>query len=414
MSAEAPTGRSRIAPAYLALAASLYALQGVVVAYLFNFNKQYMIASGVPEDKVSWVQTLALAPLVLKFLAGPVSDRWSLLGLGHRRPYLVVGLLVQGGALAGLAMVDAGGHLGAFAALAVLAVAGLGLYDTTCDGLVVDATPPGDRDRVQGILWGARALAAMICTAGFGAWLQALGGPAAADRLLWACVALGVPPLVLAIALRDPRRAADAEAFDWSALRVMVRPRSLAILAFGGIYGMLAIGVEANLGLYYATIGFAPDRDVGALGAARYFGRAVGSMAMPIAAIRLGRGRALAVGIVGLAIGLAGQAAIGGGWSAALWGIGFGAAVGWCDAAFAAAAMAAADPRLAASTFALFMAITNLSVAGDAAVAESVRANGGGYRRVFVAAGVACLALLGLVRPIVRPVDQPSSVEDRE
>jgi hypothetical protein len=39
----------RVGPAYLILFASLYALQGVVVAYFFNYNQGYMEAAGVPR-----------------------------------------------------------------------------------------------------------------------------------------------------------------------------------------------------------------------------------------------------------------------------------------------------------------------------------------------------------------------------
>ena len=54
------------------------------------------------------------------------------------------------------------------------------------------------------------------------------------------------------------------------------------------------------------------------------------------------------------------------GWPAAL----FGAANGWTDAVFYVLAMEASDPRMAASTYALFMAVTNLSVAGGSLFAR--------------------------------------------
>ena len=40
-------GKQRVPSGYLALFASLYALQGVVVAYFFNYNLLYMMAGGV-------------------------------------------------------------------------------------------------------------------------------------------------------------------------------------------------------------------------------------------------------------------------------------------------------------------------------------------------------------------------------
>src|SRR6185437_4313672 len=149
------------------------------------------------------------------FLVGPLSDRVNFLGFGHRRPFIVLGLALQVAGLVGLAVVDPFRHLSAFAALAVLAVTGLAFYDTCCDGMVVDVTPPESRARVQGLLWTARFLAATLFTLGFGAWLGRLGGAGHAAALLWACAGLSVPPAVLTLALREPPRSAEAEVFHW-------------------------------------------------------------------------------------------------------------------------------------------------------------------------------------------------------
>ena len=74
-----------------ALFVSLYAVQGVVAAYLFTSNTIYLTSAGVADETAADVQTLALMPFVLKFLVGPFSDRFSLFGLGHRKPYIVLG-----------------------------------------------------------------------------------------------------------------------------------------------------------------------------------------------------------------------------------------------------------------------------------------------------------------------------------
>ena len=190
----------RVDPHSLALFASLYAVQGVVVAYFFNFNQIFMHAAGVSVETTADVQSLALVPFILKFLGGPLSDRVNLLGFGHRKPYIVLGLILQTLGLIGLVLVDPGRHLTAFTLLAVGTVTGLALYDTCCDGMVIDVTPPGDRARVQGMLVAARAVAAIVCSYVFGAWLDGRGdGPERFFKVLWACAALGLVPLALAL-----------------------------------------------------------------------------------------------------------------------------------------------------------------------------------------------------------------------
>ena len=393
------TQGARVGRAYLALFVALYAVQGVVAAYLFTSNSIYMTSAGVARETAADVQTLALMPFVLKFLVGPFSDRFSLFGLGHRKPYVMLGLVLQSLGLLGLGLVDPGRQLAGFAALAVLTVAGLGIYDTCCDGMVIDATPPEDRGRVQGMLVAARALAAMICSYGFGLWVDG-GSPGTTERypaLLWTCAALGAIPLVQAVSLPEPARSADAERFRWSALRVLVQPGALRLLAFGAAYAVVAYGVEINLSPYYLTLGIR-EKTIGALGALRYVGRAAGGLLLGWAACRLGRRTVFALGILALAATTAAQAACAGPVSAGFAAVAFGAANGWTDALFFILAMEAADPRMAASTYALFMAVTNLSVVGGSIFTRIDAVLGGRYRPTFLVAGLANLAILLLVR----------------
>jgi MFS transporter, PAT family, beta-lactamase induction signal transducer AmpG len=397
------TSQARVAAGPLALFASIYAVQGIVVAYFFNFNKAYMTGAGVDETLVGGVESLVLLPFVFKFLVGPLSDRVNLLGWGNRKPYILLGIALQTVGLIGLAGVDPGRHLWLFGALAFLAIVGLALYDTCCDGMVVDVTPPGDRARVQGLLMLSRFLATMVCTLGFGLWLDRSGpGPAGVRGVLWACVALGLIPLALAIPVPDPRRADDAEVFQWSALRALIRPRAIVLLIFGAIYSLVAVGGEINLSSYYGSLGFSQG-DVGVFGATRYGGRAVGALLLPLAASRLGRRTILTLGVLGLVLSTAGQAIVGGRPSAGALAFFFGVANGWDDALFCVLAMEASDPRMAASTYALFMAVSNLSVGGDWLFASAVHALDGNYAGTYLLAALVTLTTLFLIPVLGRP-----------
>jgi hypothetical protein len=65
--------------------------------------------------------------------------------------------------------------------------------------------------------------------------------------------------------------------------------------------------------------------------------------------------------------------------------------------------MEASDPRMAASTYALFMAVTNVSVTGGSLFAQADAALGDRYRPTFLAAALAALAALVLIPPLARP-----------
>jgi PAT family beta-lactamase induction signal transducer AmpG len=405
---------ARVGFPYLSLFASLYAVQGMVAAYFFTFNPVYLKTAGVPPTLRADVQSLALLPFILKFLAGPVSDRFSLLGLGHRKPYIILGLALQSLGLVGLAVVNPGRWLAGFAALAVLTVTGLGVYDTTCDGMVIDVTPPGDRDRVQGLLVAARALAAMVCAYGFGRWVEGSGGDESRcyTELLWACAGVSAIPMTQALWLPEPARGTDAERFQWSALRVLVRPRSLWLLAYGAGYALVAYGVEINLSEYYHALSFSAQK-IGTLGALRYVGRAAGGLLLYRAARRVKRGALLPIGVLTLAAATAAQAAVVGPVEAAYGAIAFGLANGWADALFFVLAMEASDRRMAASTYALFMAVTNVSVVGGSLFTRADKALGGGHRSAFLAASLATLSVLLLVRRLGQPNAKASAVNAR-
>jgi PAT family beta-lactamase induction signal transducer AmpG len=407
--------QGKVGPGYLALFASLYALQGVVVAYFFNFNKLYMIAGGVASTAAGDAQSLALVPFILKFLGGPISDRFNFLGFGHRKPYIVLGLAIQSLGLLGLSVVHPGEHLHGFAALAVLTVAGLALYDTCCDGMVIDVTPPADRARVQGLLVASRAVATALGSLGFGLLLHRTGnGPGRGAPVLWLCAAAGLIPLAQALALPEPARAADAERFQWRALSVLLLPRSLVLLAFGAIYATVSYGVEINLSEFYGRDLRLREWTIGGLGAARYVGRLIGALLLPVLSTRIGRSRVLAASLLALAATTALQAAVCEPISAGLAGAAFGAANGWADAVFYVLAMEASDPRMAASTYALFMAVSNVSVLGGSMFSrlEGALSHGGasGARPAFLLAG----ALVLLAWPTIRPLSRPPSPEKDE
>jgi PAT family beta-lactamase induction signal transducer AmpG len=413
---DARPGSARVGRVHLALFALVYALQGVVFAYVINFNQLYMKAAGLVETTINDVQTFAIIlPFALKFLFGPISDRFNPLGLGHRRPFIMLGIGMQGLGLIGLALIDPGRHVGGFATVALITVLGLALYDTCCDGLIVDVTPEADRPRVQSIVMVARFVAATVLTFAFGHFLAETGiGPGKSGWILYTCAALGLPPLALTLLLRERREGHPADRFDWRALKVLVHPRALALIAFGLLYALPGWGVEINLPLFYASNGF-DESDVGICGAARLSGRAVGAILLPLATPILGRKGTILVGVVALIGSTMAHAILRPGDVPGAAGLGFlfGLANGWNDVLFATLAMGAADPRLAASTFALFMAVTNLNILGGSLFGRGLVALGGSYPPLFLLAGLMMVPALLLVGPLALLAPRASDAKDR-
>lgn len=397
-----PGTADRVPLGHVALFASLYAVQGVVVAYITNFNTNYMTARGQTLDRAALAETIALLPLALKFLVGPLSDRVNPFGWGRRLPYIVFGLLLQSVGLVGLATIDPGQQLVPFGAMALATVLGLAFYDTCCDGMVLDITPASRRPTVQGLLWVSRFVATTITTFAFGRWLDRPGiGQDGVPMVLWTCAALGLVPLALTRVAPERPRPADAERFSWAALACLGHPWTLMLLAFGALYAMVGVGAEFKLAAFYKDLGYGPGT-IGDLGSVRFLGRAVGALLLPLSVPVLGQRGRLVAGLGGLIASTAGQGFVAGPVSAGAWAFLFGMANGWSDALFAVLAMQGSDPRLAASTFALIMAVSNLSVVGNALFAWLATALNS-FPLAYLLAAVSLVPLLAFAVPLGRP-----------
>ncbi len=133
---------------------------------------------------------------------------------------------------------------------------------------------------------------------------------------------------------------------------------------------------------------------------------------MSTAGRRLGRRGRIATGLIALATTTALQATVVGSASAAAGAFVFGVANGWNDALFCVLAMELSDPRIAASTFALFMAISNLAALGDGLFGEARNLFDGAFRPVFVLFAALTLGILGFVPILALRHDTARDLDD--
>jgi len=73
----------------------LYFAQGSIIGYFTALNALYLLSFDVPMTKIGAFAAIALIPFMLKIFLGMLSDKVNLFGLGHRKPYIVIGLLLQ-------------------------------------------------------------------------------------------------------------------------------------------------------------------------------------------------------------------------------------------------------------------------------------------------------------------------------
>lgn len=382
----------------IVLFAMLYAVQGVVVSYFLTFNGRYMLHPSMGEDgqtirltmaQIGWCQTIATLPLALKFLFGLWADKFSFLGFGHRRPYMLLGLLMQSLGLFGLTFVEPAKHVEAFTALATIAVCGLCFYDVSCDAFAVQVTPAVDRGRVQGVLQASRFLSTAFFGVLFGVvWnLSAIPG----QSVLWLCGLLPIPAILYTMTVAEPDHVRSAESLRLGVFR-MFRHRSLwGLLVFSVIYAIVSFGVEAVLVFWFAVPALAfTEQALGFQSLGRNCGRALGALFQGRAAMLDGKRPLVMIGLCGLSASTILFSTVRGHGTAMLVGIFFGIAVGWLDALACSLAMDEADPDFPATSFALIMAFQNLGILGSGLM--STLAASAGFGPAFVIAAVVNLA----------------------
>jgi PAT family beta-lactamase induction signal transducer AmpG len=373
--------------------AALYFVQGAILSYFTALNALYLLSFDVSMSQIGLFSAIALSPFILKIFLGMLSDRVNLFGRGYRKPYIVLGLLVQTICLLLAPSINPGTHFSLFALLAFILMTGMALYDTSTDGLALDTTPPEEQGTIQGFMVGGRALGVVLISAVIGLLAQLASWRAA----FWSLAFLTLIPLILVIRLEEPRRLAG-RIFEWRAFRAFRRAPILALALLGALYSLAIYGaneiinpfLQDQFGIDYITAGFY----TAVWGAGVVLGGLTGGRL----ADRLGHLSAARWAIIASMLTITSLALIGSpgmAWPLMLL---FGLSFGYYDTIYLVAAMECTDPRIAASMFSILMAVANIGTGIGFAVSGGL-VDAVGYNWTFV-----LLAAFSLVALLFLPV----------
>lgn len=348
----------------LALFGSLYFAQGAIMSYFLTFNILYLGEFGYGEADVGIFQAVLVVPFLLKIFLGLLSDAVNLFGMGHRKPYILIGLVLQGSMMFLLANVSPETSLGGFAGLALAASVGMALYDTCTDGLALDITPENERGIVQGFMVGGRAAGILVMLLVGGQIAQSLSWP----WIFYAVGMLALVPIPLVWRVKEDPADLYRRPFQWGAFKAFGRGVVLMLASMGLLYSLAIDGIYTFLSDHLHDAMSVSIGSVGALIALAMVGRILGALSNSWLTDRIGHKRSLWVAIglttagsLGLALG--DTVAI-----LAAFGFFFGLAYGYYTAVYAAVAMDLSDPHILASMFAIFMMFVNLGTVGGQAL----------------------------------------------
>ena len=260
---------------------AFYFAQGVPLGLLSGAIVPWLAANGASEAQIGAFSAWIGLPWALKLIAGPFMDRFTFLPMGFRRPWvlalqsgLVLSLLalaavgagfedgIEGGSL--LALTIAGATVNAFAAT----------QDVAVDGMAIDVLPAAERGRANAFMgFGQRvgyaafgALCASLLVR-FGIATAALASAVAVAAILLLAGALRERPGERRLPWNEGRAAAREHppptilGNTWSVLRVLALPMSLVAIAVEFV-SRLRDGMATALFPVLATqeLGFAPER----------------------------------------------------------------------------------------------------------------------------------------------------------
>lgn len=375
---------------------SLYFSQGTVFSYFTSLNALYFLSKGLSMADVGIFGAIALIPFVIKIFLGMLSDRVNLLGLGHRKPYIILGLLVQTLCLVIVPFIDPADDYWLFVALAFILQLGMALYDTCTDGLALDTTPVDEQGTIQGFMVGGRA-AGVVITASVLGWLaQEVSWTA----VFWLLGALTLIPLPFVFSLREEEKSAGEE-FEWSAFAAFKDKQIIALAAAGFLFFMVIAGTNQNVNPFLES-GFGISlRAAGLYTTIWGMGVVLGGMLGGRLIDRIGQHKSTRIALFFSFLTILILALIpnpGFAWPIVFI---FGLSYGTYQTVYFALAMFYTEKRIAASMFSIFMAVTNIgqgvgfAIAGGLANLPAV-----GFRWAFVILTLFNLAALPLL-PIV-------------
>ncbi len=334
---------------------ALYFVQGALMSYFLTFNIIYLGEAGYKETDVGIFQSILAIPFVLKLFIGMFSDGVNFFGLGHRKPYIVIGLFLQGLAMFIISQLDPKSSLMTFALIALAGSIGMALYDTCTDGMALDTTEEKDRSLVQGVMIGGRA-AGILGFLLLGGFIKESAGW---DWVFYseALLPLLIIPMVL---LLSEGEVTHKEKFEWSAFKSFKNFNIVLLVLMGIIYTLTIDGIYTFLSDYLKDEIKLTISRVTMFIALAMVGRIVGALTSTWTTKILGRRNSIFFAIILTTLGSIGLASGGGLVVIGIAAFFFGLAYGYYNAVYAVVAMDFSNAKIAASMFAIFMMFMNI------------------------------------------------------
>lgn len=180
----------------------LYIAQGLPLGFINFALPGWLAQNGASAAEVGAVLAMANLPWTFKLAYGVVMDRYAFLAMGRRRPWIMLGQLGMVGTFLVMAMMNPGAaHIALVTTFAFALGMGSAVQDVAVDGLAADILPENEIERVNGVMFGGQMTGIAVGTGLGGTLIAYQGVPVAALAL----AAILVVILALVVTVRERR-----------------------------------------------------------------------------------------------------------------------------------------------------------------------------------------------------------------
>lgn len=374
------------------LFAVVYFMEGGVLTFSSGFNALYLRSFDISYSLIGIAGGIALLPFVLKIFIGFLSDRVNLFKMGHRKPFIILGLVIQTVGALLMPLVNPGLQFGLYIVGLLMVALGMSTYDTAADGLSIDTTPVEDRGLVQGLMVGGRALSMVITAVLMGIFSQR----GEWHSIFYMIAGMGVLTLILTLFVQEDKERAPGTEYSKAAFSAFKDIGFILFAIIGMIYplalysaqGMVGAFLNEGLGIDLSTVGVYTS----VFGIGTVAGGVIGGPLMKKIGERNSMLAAMVItALFTLILALTKSPLM-------MWAVVFmfGFSFGYYETVYMAVGMDFADPRIAAFMFSVIMAVGNIGIAAGSPLA-GVLVDKAGFGPMFTV--FACVHLL--VLPLV-------------
>ena len=155
---------------------ALYVAQGIPWGFITVTFVTFLAARGVSAGELALLLTLGTLPWSVKFLWGPVIDRYQMPAYGRRRPWILLaqtGMMLMLGAM--LFVPDPTNNVRTIAIMFLIYNIFTSLQDVSTDALAVDVLQPHEVEKVNSYMFTSKTVGGAIGGAGLGTIIVFIG-----------------------------------------------------------------------------------------------------------------------------------------------------------------------------------------------------------------------------------------------